>query len=100
EFGYNATPGPFLGNALAQSWPTMVNRLHEARAGAAYKVMKDLRIGLNYLFERYTLDDFANTGGYVAGASANENSTRYVWTGGDRFDYTAHVLGTYLTYKF
>jgi len=54
---------------------------------------------LNYLFEDYSLDDFANAAAYLAGASA-ENSTRYVFTRANQFDYTAHVIGTYVAWRF
>ncbi len=94
--GYSGTK---LANGASQAWPTVVNRLHEVRLGGSYELIKDLTVGLNYLFSWYALDDFSNTTSYLAGASV-ENSTRYVMTGASNYDYKAHVVGTYLAYKF
>ncbi len=91
--------GAKLANAAAQPWPSVVNRLHELRLGGLYRLPKDLRVGLNYLLTRYSLNDFSNAGPYLAGASV-ENSTRYLWTGADRYGYTAHVFGTHLAWNF
>lgn len=88
-----------LRNGEAQVWPVVVNKTHELRAGASYELMKDLTVGLNYLFSWYKLDDFSNTGAYLAGTTP-ENTTRYVATGATNYDYTAHMVGTYLAYKF
>lgn len=88
-----------LANGAAQVWPAVVNRTHEVRAGGSYELIKDLRVGLNYLFAWYTLDDFTNSAGYLAGSSV-ENSTRFLSVGANNYDYTAHVVGTYLAYKF
>lgn len=91
--------GTKFANGRAQVWPNVRSTLQELRLAAAYQLLKDLRVGANYLYSKYSLDDFANTGAYLPGASP-ENSTRYVFTGGTQFDYTSHVIGTYLAYKF
>lgn len=91
--------GAKLANGVAQKWPNVVSRLHEARLNAGYKVTKDLTVGGNYLFSRYSLNDFANIGSYAANVSP-ENTTKYVWTGATDFNYTAHVIGTYVAWKF
>ncbi|MBI4351171.1 MAG: MtrB/PioB family decaheme-associated outer membrane protein [Elusimicrobia bacterium] len=88
-----------LANAEAIAWPTVVNRLHELRAGCAYKVKKDLKVGLNYLFAWYKNKDFANTGAYLAGLTP-ENTTKFVMTGATRASYEAHALSAYMAYKF
>lgn len=86
-------------NGIAQAWPKVTSRTHEIRANAAYKLTQDVRFGLTYLFEKYDLEDFANAGTYLAG-STPENTTRYVFTGSDRFNYLAHVVGTYVSMRF
>lgn len=91
--------GAKLANGEAEVWPVVVNKLHEVRAGASYELMKDLTVGLNYLFSWYMQNDFQNTGAYLAGTTP-ENTTKYVATGATNFDYTAHMVGTYLAYKF
>lgn len=92
--------GAKLGNAAANNpWPTVLSRLHELRAGCSYKVKKDLKVGLNYLFSWYKNKDFANTGAYLAGLTP-ENTTKFVMTGATRNSYEAHVLSAYMAYKF
>lgn len=88
-----------LDNAEVQAWPDVTSRLQEVKADLAYAVTKNLKVGINYLYEWYSLKDFANTGAYVADASA-ENTTRFVFTGANNYSYDAHVAGAYLTYKF
>jgi len=91
--------GAKLANAAPNAWPTVLNRLHELRAGCSYKVQKDLKVGLNYLFAWYKNKDFANTGAYLAGLTP-ENTTKFVMTGATRNSYEAHVLSAYMSYKF
>lgn len=91
--------GAKLANGAAQAWPVVVNKLHEVRAGGSYELMKDLTVGLNYLFSWYMLNDFQNTGAYMTGTTP-ENTTKYVGIGANNYDYTAHMVGTYLAYKF
>lgn len=91
--------GAKLANAAAQAWPTVLSRLHEIRTGCSYKLNKDLKVGLNYLFSWYKNKDFANTDAYLAGLTP-ENSTRYVMTGANKNTYEAHVLGAFASYKF
>jgi MtrB/PioB family decaheme-associated outer membrane protein len=90
-----------LSNAVAQPWPTVVNRLHEIRANLAYKWFANLTVGATYLFEWYKLNDFAwdNLQPYMAGLSA-ENSTQFVFAGATYKEYEAHVGQVYLAYKF
>ncbi|OGU13554.1 MAG: hypothetical protein A2076_16655 [Geobacteraceae bacterium GWC2_53_11] len=88
-----------LANAAAQSWPTVRNLLQEVRADLGYNVTKNLKTGVTYLYELYTLDDFANTSQYMAG-STFENSTKYLFTGANGYSYDAHVVGAYVKYKF
>lgn len=92
--------GVQLLNALAREWPTVTSRLHELRVGGAYKLSKDVSFGLDYAFATYMLSDFANVGEYVAGSTGNENSTRFVLTGADKYGYTAHVLGATVKVRF
>ncbi|MBI3565611.1 MAG: MtrB/PioB family decaheme-associated outer membrane protein [Elusimicrobia bacterium] len=94
--GYSGTK---LANGAAKAWPAVVSRTQEIRAGGSYEVMKDLTVGLNYLFAWYRLNDFTNSSSYLAG-STPENSTKYVMTGGTNYDYTAHMVGSYVAYKF
>lgn len=94
--GYSGTK---LANGAAQVWPVVVNKTHELRAGGSYELMKDLTVGLNYLFSWYQLNDFQNTGAYMTGTTP-ENTTKYVGIGANNYDYTAHMVGTYLAYKF
>ena len=92
--------GTKLANGAANNpWPTVLNRLHELRAGCSYKVKKDLKVGLNYLFAWYKNKDFANTGAYLAGLTT-ENTTKFVMTGATRNSYEAHALSAYMAYKF
>jgi len=91
--------GAKLANAVPNAWPTVINRLHELRAGCSYKVKKDLKVGLNYLFAWYKNKDFANTGAYLAGLTP-ENTTKFVMTGATRTSYEAHALSAYMAYKF
>lgn len=94
--GYSGTK---LANGAAQVWPLVVNKTHEVRAGGSYELMKDLTIGLNYLFSWYMLNDFQNTGAYMSGTTP-ENTTKYVATGASNYNYTAHMVGTTLAYRF
>ncbi|MBI5883369.1 MAG: MtrB/PioB family outer membrane beta-barrel protein [Elusimicrobia bacterium] len=91
--------GTKLENGAAQEWPDVTNRLHEVRAGLAYSLVKDLKVGLNYLYERYSVHDFANTQAYGAWTTA-ENSTRFLMAGSNQYGYTAHVVGTNVSWKF
>ncbi len=88
-----------LSNAAAVAWPTVLSRLHELRAGCSYKVKKDLKVGLNYLFSWYKNKDFANTGAYLAGLTP-ENTTKFVMTGATKNSYEAHAFAAYMSYKF
>ncbi|MBI2363151.1 MAG: MtrB/PioB family outer membrane beta-barrel protein, partial [Elusimicrobia bacterium] len=92
--------GVKLDNAAPGSLPTVTSRLHELRLGGAYKLTKDVSFGLDYAFSKYMLNDFANVGEYVAGSNINENSTRFVLGGADKYDYTAHIVGARLAMKF
>lgn len=94
--GYSGTK---LANGAAQVWPLVVNKTHEVRAGGSYELMKDLTVGLNYLFSWYMLNDFQNTGAYMSGTTP-ENTTKYVATGASNYNYTAHMVGTTLAYRF
>ena len=94
--GYSGTK---LANGAAQVWPIVVNKTHEVRAGGSYELMKGLTVGMNYLFSWYMLNDFQNTGAYMSGTTP-ENTTKYVATGASNYNYTAHMVGTYLAYKF
>lgn len=94
--GYSGTK---LANGAAQAWPVVVSKLHEARAGGSYELMKNLTVGLSYLFSWYQLNDFQNTGAYPSGQTP-ENTTKFVMTGATNYDYTAHMVGTHLAYKF
>lgn len=92
--------GAKLANGAANKpWPTVLSRLHELRTGCSYKIQKDLKVGVNYLFSWYKLKDFANTGAYLAGLTP-ENTTKFVMTGATRNSYEAHVLSAYMAYKF
>jgi len=88
-----------LANAAAQAWPTVRNLLQEVRADIGYNFTKNLKTGVTYLYELYTLDDFANTAAYMAGSSF-ENSTKYLFAGANNYSYDAHVVGAYVKYKF
>lgn len=88
-----------LANATAQAWPTVENRYQEFKADLGYNFTANLKGGLTYLYERYTLDDFTNTPAYMAGLSA-ENTTKFLFAGANDFSYDAHVAGVYLSYKF
>lgn len=88
-----------LQNAAAQAWPTVRNRLHEVRSDIGYSFTKNLKTGVTYLYELYSLDDYANTAAYMAG-STFENSTKYLFTGANNFSYDAHVVGAYVKYRF
>lgn len=96
---YNPNGAVKLANAAAQDWPTITNRYQEVKTDIGYSFTDNLKAGVTYLYEWYMLDDFANTGAYMAGSSF-ENSTKYVFTGANQFSYDAHVVGAYLTYKF
>lgn len=91
--------GAKLANGAAQVLPDVVNRLHEVRAGASYDLTKNLKVGLSYLFSWYKLNDYANNASYLTAASG-ENTTKFVRTGNTNYDYTAHLLGANLSYKF
>jgi hypothetical protein len=95
------TAGAKLANAVAQPWPTVVNRLHEVKANLAYKWFANLTVGISYLFEWYKLDDFAwdNLNAYMAGVSA-ENTTRFVFADAAYKQYETHVGQVYMVYKF
>lgn len=86
-------------NAAAQPWPTVKNRWQELKIDLGYNFSASTKIGMTYLYERYELDDFANTGAYMAGSSF-ENSTKYVFTGANNFNYDAHVLAAYVRFQF
>ena len=88
-----------LANAAAQAFPAVKNRMHEVRADIGYNFTKNLKSGVTYLYELYKLDDYANTPAYMAG-STFENSTKYLYTGANNYNYEAHVVGAYVKYKF
>lgn len=96
--GY-ASGAKLLNGAANNPWPTVLSRMHELRTGCSYKVKKDLKVGVNYLFSWYKLRDFANTTDYLAGLTP-ENTTKFVMTGATRNSYEAHVLSAYMAYKF
>lgn len=91
--------GTKLANGAAQDWPTVTSRLHELRLGGAYKLTQNVSFGLNYAFAKYMLSDFANVPEYGAGSSG-ENGTRFVLSGANRYDYTAHVVGAKVAMRF
>ena len=93
--------GAKLANAVAQPWPSVVNRLHEIKGNLAYNWFANLTVGVSYLFEWYKLDDFAwdNLNPYMAGLSA-ENSTRFVFADATYKQYETHVGQVYMVYKF
>lgn len=96
--GY-ASGAKLLNGAANNPWPTVLSRMHELRTGCSYKIQKDLKVGVNYLFSWYKLKDFANTGAYLAGLTP-ENTTKFVMTGATRNSYEAHALSAYMAYKF
>ena len=91
--------GAKLLNGAAQVWPVVVNRQHDLRVGGSYQMLKNLKVGLNYLFSWYQVNDFTNNASYLSGASG-ENTTKLVRIGDKHYDYTAHMVGTYLAYQF
>lgn len=88
-----------LANAAAQALPTVRNILQEVRADIGYNFTKNLKTGVTYLYELYTLNDYANSAAYMAGSSF-ENSTKYIFAGANNYSYDAHVVGAYVKYKF
>lgn len=92
--------GAKLGNAVAEHWPTVTSRLHELRAGGSYRLSEHVTFGLDYAFAKYMLNDFANVGEYGSAGSSGENATRFVLTGADKYDYTAHVVGARVAMRF
>lgn len=88
-----------LANAAAQALPTVRNILQEVRADIGYNFTKNLKSGVTYLYELYTLNDYANSSAYMAGSSF-ENSTKYLFAGANNYSYDAHVVGAYVKYKF
>lgn len=88
-----------LANAAAQALPTVRNILQEVRADIGYNFTKNLKTGVTYLYELYTLNDYANSAAYMAGSSF-ENSTKYLFAGANNYSYDAHVVGAYVKYKF
>lgn len=97
--GYASGAKLLNGSAANNPWPTVLSRLHELRTGCSYKIKKDLKVGLNYLFSWYKLKDFSNTTAYLAGLTP-ENTTKFVMTGATKNSYEAHVLSAYMAYKF
>jgi MtrB/PioB family decaheme-associated outer membrane protein len=96
---YNPNGVVKLANAKSQAWPTVRNRYHEIKTDIGYNFTTNLKIGVAYLYEWYKLDDFTNTAAYTAGLSV-ENSTKFLYSGANNFNYDAHVAGAYLHYKF
>lgn len=96
--GY-ASGAKLLNGAANNPWPTVLSRMHELRTGCSYKIQKDLKVGVSYLFSWYKLRDFANSGAYLAGLTP-ENTTKFVMTGATKNSYEAHVLSAYMAYKF
>ncbi|MEW6002170.1 MAG: MtrB/PioB family outer membrane beta-barrel protein, partial [Nitrospirota bacterium] len=90
-----------LANAAVQDWGKVKNRLHQFKADLGYKISKNIKAGIRYLYEKYKLDDFAwdDMRPYMAGVSA-ENSTKFLFTDATYNGYEAHVGGVYITYKF
>jgi len=86
-------------NAVAQPWPTVKNRTETFKANLAYNVAANTLVGVTYLYEKYKLDDFANTPAYIADTSV-ENSTKFLFTGANNFSYKAQVVGVYLKTEF
>lgn len=102
----NFNPNPVtqpqtLEQAIAQNWPRVRSRLHEARLDLGYQFSGNIKAGVRYLYEWFDLDDFAwdDMQPYMAARSI-ENTTEYVFTNATYKDYTAHVGGVYLTYTW
>jgi MtrB/PioB family decaheme-associated outer membrane protein len=90
-----------LRNAIANEWPTIHNRLHEATLDLAYTITPRVRAGARYLFSWYDLDDFAwdIMSPYMAGRSV-ENSVRFVFADATYGGYRANVGTVYVAGSF
>jgi len=90
-----------LRNGIPNQWPHVINTLQEIKAAVNYRVTKDLRMGLSYLFEWNKLKDFAwdKMSNTMAGQSA-ENSVRSAFADATYKGYEAHVLQFTLSYRF
>lgn len=95
--GYPA--GAKLQNGVALPLPSVVSRSHEARADLAYNIVKNVKVGVNYLYERFKLEDFTNASNHL-GTNSFENTTKYVFMAANKSSYDAHVAGTYLDWRF
>lgn len=102
----NFNPNPVtqpqtLENAIAQNWPRIQSRLHEARIDLGYQFSGNFKAGVRYLFEWFDLDDFVwNDMQPFMAARSVENTTEFVFTNATYKDYTAHVGGVYLAYTW
>jgi MtrB/PioB family decaheme-associated outer membrane protein len=92
---------PTLANAVANDWPAVKTRLHEASVDLGYRFSASVRAGIRYLYANFDVDDWAwdIMAPYMAGRSA-ENSTRYVFAQATYNAYEAHVGTVYVTGSF
>jgi MtrB/PioB family decaheme-associated outer membrane protein len=84
--------GPAL--AAGPSFRDAVNRLHDVRVGLEYKVRRNLSVRLGYLYEKFSLGDWAYDG--VGPQTLGDIIT----IGEEGPDYKAHLATWTFVYKF
>jgi MtrB/PioB family decaheme-associated outer membrane protein len=76
------------------AFPDTVSRLHDVRVGLEYKLRENLSVRVGYLFEKFTLDDWAYDG--ILPDSVDELIT----IGEESPDYKSHLVTWSFVYKF
>ena len=76
--------------------PDLKTNRHTFEFKGIYRILKNIDLGLSYLYENYQSDDFETDGIDVA---TNE-PTNVVLLSGSEFDYEGHLWMLFFTYKF
>jgi MtrB/PioB family decaheme-associated outer membrane protein len=100
SFSQNISDFSFMtGSSLtaSESLPDVRSTLHRFQLQGEYLVSKTVSVGLNYLYENLSYDDFALDGFDPSAGSFNNN---LVLLRGDITDYGAHVGWLYAKYHF
>ncbi len=76
--------------------PDLKTNRHTFEFKGIYRILKNIDLGISYLYENYLSDDFETDGIDVA---TNE-PTNVVLLSGSEFDYEGHLGMLFLTYNF
>lgn len=94
---YASNPAPVATvDAQVSNFPETKTELHKAATSLKWRVVEDLTVRLKYEYERYMVTDFAFDDIQVWQSVWNQS----VFLDASQGNYTAHVVGLGLIYKF